>query len=324
MLNFIRFLVVAVWSAICVLSSLQAQAQTKPPLRIIVPFSAGGGTDLVGRYIANELSARINQPVLIINQVGANGYLGVQAVHNAPPDGNTLLLTTTNQAIYPAVRREMPFHVIDGFEPVMLVCTGPLILVARPQFPHKTMPELIEAARKNPGSIKYGSAGGVGNNTHLAMELLSIQAKIKMLHIPYRGSAPAIVDVLAGQIDFALSSVSGALQYFESKHLFALSQTHKTRASVAKEIPTIAEQTGLDYDVTHWYGFLAPPKTPADRVAHLNKELAAIVSMPKTQEFIRIQGFDPRPGTPEEFTRFLRSEMKLWVDVAKAANVAPE
>ncbi len=314
----------AIFVALTALVPHAASAQGQTPLRLVVPFSAGGGTDVLARLIAAELTGRIKQNVVVVNQTGANGFIATQAVHNAPPDGNTLLVANVNQVIFPAVKRDLPFHVIDGFEPVTMLAAGPLVISASPKFPHKTVPELIAAAKKEPGKISYASSGGIGNISHLAGELLNTLAQIQMVHVPYRGGAPAITDVIAGVVPFTIATIASALPYYELKHLIPIAQTPKKRMSISSNIPTIAEQTGLDYDLTFWVGFIAPPKTPADRVAYLQKEIAAAAATPKVQEAIKVQGFEPRPSTSVEFTRQMRSEMKQWVDVAKAANVVPE
>lgn len=300
-------------------SSVFAQA----PLRIIVPYPAGSGSDVIARLVAAELGPRINQQVIIVNQSGAAGFIATQQVHNADPDGNTLLLTTTNHVLIPATKRDVPFDIVTGFEPVMLLCKGPLVIAVNPKFPHKTVPDLINAAKKAPGTINYASAG-TGSAPHLATELLSAMSGIKLVHVPYRGGAPAMTDVISGIVPFYFSTIASALPYFEGKQAFAMAQTSKTRASFAKDIPTIAEQTKLDYDVQYWYGFMAPPKTPADRIRKLNQELLAIANIPKVREMINRQGFGIESNTPEEFKKYLQAEAKLWLDTAKVAGVKPE
>jgi tripartite-type tricarboxylate transporter receptor subunit TctC len=298
-------------------------ASAEQPLRLIVPYPAGSGSDVIARMIAAELTPRLGQQVIVINQSGASGFIATQAVHAADPDGNTLLLTSTNHVLIPAVRRDVPFDVVTGFEPVMLLCTGPLVIAVNPQFPYKTVPELIAAAKKAPGTINYASAG-TGSAPHLAAELLSTMAGIKLVQIPYRGGAPAITDVVAGVVPFYFSTIASALPFFESKLAIAMALTSKKRPSFIKDIPTIAEQTGLDYDVEYWYGFLAPPKTPPERIKKLHTELAAIANTPKIREFINRQGFEVKPNTTEEFKAYIKSEAKLWLETAAAANVKPE
>ena len=255
----------------------------------LVPYPAGSGSDIIARLIGAELAPRIGQQVIIVNQAGASGFIATQAVNNAEPDGNTLLLTTTNHVLIPTTKRDVPFDVVEGFEPVILLCTGPLVIAANPKFPHKTVSELIDAAKKAPGTINYASAG-IGSAPHLAGELLSSMAGIKMVHVPYRGGAPAMTDVIAGVVPFYFSTIASALPYFESNQAFAMALTSKNRPNFAKNIPTIAEQTKLDYDVQYWYGIMAPPKTPAERIKKLHAELAQIAASPKVQEFVKPPG----------------------------------
>ena len=310
-------------AAVLLTSLWPATAFSQAPLRLVVPYPAGSGSDIIARLIGAELAPRIGQQVIIVNQAGASGFIATQAVNNAEPDGNTLLLTTTNHVLIPTTKRDVPFDVVEGFEPVILLCTGPLVIAANPKFPHKTVSELIDAAKKAPGTINYASAG-IGSAPHLAGELLSSMAGIKMVHVPYRGGAPAMTDVIAGVVPFYFSTIASALPYFESNQAFAMALTSKNRPNFAKNIPTIAEQTKLDYDVQYWYGIMAPPKTPAERIKKLHAELAQIAASPKVQEFVNRQGFEVQPNTPAEFKRYLQAEVKLWIETARAANVKPE
>ncbi len=301
----------------------QAAAQQQP-LRIIVPFSAGSGSDVVARLVGNELTARLGgQPVVIVNQAGSSGIVATQTVQNAEPDGNTILLATTNHVLLPSSHASLPFNVIDDFAPVVQISTGPLVIAANTDFPAKTVPQMIALAKAKPGSINYATPG-VGTVPHLAVELLNNMTGIKMVAVPYRGGTQAITDVVAGVVSFYLGTFASVLPAFESKKAFAMAITSKTRPSFIKDIPTIAEQGVPEYNVEYWYGFVAPAKTPPARVAQLRDAIAAVVNLPKVRDAFILQGFEPKVTNPEAFGAYLRSELKLWSEVAKAAGIKPQ
>lgn len=307
--------------ASAILIPLGAQAQQ--PLKIVVPFTAGSGSDVVARLVGNELSGRINQPVVIVNQTGGSGIVATQGVQNAEPDGNTLLLTTTNHVLLPATMRSLPFDVIEDFAPVLQISTGPLVIAANADFPAKTIPDLIALAKAKPGTINYATPG-VGTVPHLAIELFGHMTGAKMVAVPYRGGSQAITDVVAGVVSFYPGTFASVIPALESKKAFALAITSRTRPSFIKDVPTIAEQGVSDYNVEYWYGFVAPAKTPPARVRQLRDEIAAIVNSPKVRDALMQQGFEPKATSSSEFGAYLRSELKLWSQVAASAGIKPQ
>jgi tripartite-type tricarboxylate transporter receptor subunit TctC len=296
---------------------------TQTPLRIVVPFLAGSGSDVVARLIGVELGARIGQPVVIINQAGGSGIVAAQGVQNAAPDGNTLLLTTTNHVLLPATQKNLPFDVVEDFASVLQICGGPLVIAANIDFPAKTIPELIALAKAKPGTINY-AAPGPGTVPHLAIELFGNMTGAKMVAIPYRGGPQAMNDVVSGAVSFYLGTFASVLPFFEGKLAFPLAITSQSRPSFAQDIPTIAEQGVTGYNVEYWYGFVAPLKTPPERIKQLQAEIAAIVKEPKVRNLLVQQGFDPKPSTSDQFKAYMRDEVKRWAEVANAAHIKPE
>ena len=301
----------------------KAQTASGAPLRIVVPFLAGSGSDVVARLIGNELSQRLGQPVVVINQAGGSGVIATQMVQRADPDGNTLLLTTTNHVLLPTSQRDLAFDVVEDFAPIGQVSAGPLVIAANPDLPAKTFPELIAYAKANPGKISYATPG-VGTVPHLAIELLCNLTGTKMVAIPYRGGPQAMTDVISGNVAFYLGTFASVLPYFDSGKSVPLAITSERRPSFIKNIPTIAEQGVPNYHVDYWYGFVAPRKTSPERIRQLNAEISAIATSPKVSEILIRQGFEPKTGTPEDFRNYMRLEVKRWAEVAKLAGVKPE
>ena len=296
---------------------------TQTPLRIVVPFLAGSGSDVVARLIGVELGARIGQPVVIINQAGGSGIVAAQGVQNAAPDGNTLLLTTTNHVLLPATQKNLPFDVVEDFASVLQICGGPLVIAANIDFPAKTIPELSALAKAKPGTINYATPGP-GTVPHLAIELFGNMTGAKMVAIPYRGGPQAMNDVVSGAVSFYLGTFASVLPFLEGKLAFPLAITSQSRPGFAQDIPTIAEQGVTGYNVEYWYGFVAPLKTPPERIKQLQAEIAAIVKEPKVRNLLVQQGFDPKPSTSDQFKAYMRDEVKRWAEVANAAHIKPE
>jgi len=302
---------------------LSRPSSADAPLKIIVPYPAGSGSDVIARVIAAQLPSRINQTVIVLNQSGASGYLATQAIHRADPDGNSIILTSSNHVLLAAVKKNLPFDVVEDFEPITQLCNGPLVVTVNPNFPATTVADLLEMARKTPNTITYASSG-TGSAPHLAVELLSVMADVKFVHIPYRGGTPAAADVIAGVVPFYFGSLATSLPFFESHQAIAMAQTPKNRLRFLPNLPTIAEQTGLDYDVQYWYGVLAPPRTSSSRIAQLNQAINEIASTPQVASFIEKQGFGVESSTPAQFKRILKDEAALWIKTARAANIQPE
>lgn len=300
-----------------------AQSLSQPTLRIVVPFSAGSGSDVVARLVGTELAPRLGQSVVVVNQAGGSGVIATQMVQRAEPDGNTLLLTTTNHVLLPATRRDLPFDVVEDFAPVLQVSAGPLVIAANVNFPAKTVPELIALAKAKPGTINYATPG-TGTVPHLTIELLGNMAGIKMVAIPYRGGPQAMTDVISGGVSFTLGTFASVLPYFDSGRAFPMAITSERRPSFIKDIPTIAEQGVPKFSVEYWYGFVAPLKTSPERIKQLQTEISAVVNSPKVREILIRQGFEARTTTSEAFKDYLRSEVKRWSEVANLAGIKPE
>ena len=309
----------------CVVTEAAAQGAPYPakPVRMIVPSSAGGGSDILARIIAPKMGERLGQQIVVENRAGAGTMIGNEAVARATPDGYTLLLGVSTLATNPAIYRKVSYNALTDFAPITMVLSAPNILVVHPSLPVKNVKELIWFAEARPGQINYASAG-TGTNPHLCMELFLSMAKIKVVHIPYKGSAPAIVDLVAGQVPLSMATMLTGLPHVRSGRLRALGVSSAQRTAVAREVPTIAESGVPGYEAVQWYGVLAPAHTPKDIVARLHKELVAILQMPDVKERFAADGGDPGGNTPEDFARYIRTETEKWAKVAKSAGIKQE
>ena len=300
-----------------------AQAWPSKPIRIIVPFAAGGAVDTVGRTLGERLSVQLGQPVLIENKPGANANIGADAVAKAAPDGYTLLVAAnglaTNMTLYP----KLPFNTMRDFAPVSRLGYAPLVLVSATATAPKSLQELIAAGRANPGKLSYGSAGN-GTSGHLAGELLASAAKFEALHVPYKGGAPALVDLIAGRTSFMLLNPLEVLPHIQSQRLKAVAVTGNQRIAMLPDVPTMTEAGLPGYEATVWWGLLAPAQTPREVVARLNAETLKALADPGVRERLTALGAVITPGSPEQFSAFLQTEIDKWAVVIKAANIQPD
>lgn len=304
----------------------ESLAQTSYPtraVRMVVPSSAGGGTDIIARIITPKLSERLGQQVIVDNRPGAGTVIGGEVVAKSPPDGYTLLMGISTLATNPVIYKKMPYDAVRDFAPITQAIAAPNILVVHPSLPAKTVKELIALGRAHPGQLNFGSAG-LGTNPHLSMELFLSMAKLKMVHIPYKGSAPAIIDILAGQIAVMAATILTGMPHVRSGRLRALGITGAKRSAAAPEIPTIAEAGVPGYEAIQWYGVLAPANTPKEIIAKLHGEIARILHLPEVKERFVSDGADPVGNTPEEFARYIRAETEKWARVARDAGIKPE
>lgn len=298
-----------------------AQAQTWPsrPLRYIVPFPPGAFNDTLGRTISAELSKSLGQPMVVDNRPGGNSIIGTEAAAKSPPDGYTLfgaaLPFSVIQSLY-----KTSFDVTKDFAPITLAGFSANLLVAHPSFPANTVKELIEHARRNPGRINYGSSGN-GTSVHLSMELFKSMTKTFMLHIPYKGSAPVVTDLLAGQIDVMFDNVPNVIGHVRAGKMKALAVSTAQRSALAPEVPTVAEAGVPGYELAVWFGVLAPAGTPRDIVARLNAEIVKVLNSPEVKDRFAKQGVEVRTSTPEQFGEFLRAEVARWARVIKEAGI---
>ena len=311
-----------VGTAVLVAASVHAQYPNRP-VRIVVPSSPGGGTDIITRIVAPKLTERLGQQIVVENRPGAGTMIGGEVVAKAPADGYTLLMGVSTLATNPVIYRKVPYNALTDFAPVTLVLSAPNILVVHPSLPVKTVKELIWFAQARPGELNYASAGA-GTGPHLSMELFLTMAGIRMVHVPYKGSAPAMIDLLAGQVTSMAATMLTGMPHVRGGRLRALGVTGTKRNAAAPDVPTIAEAGVPGYEAVQWYGLLAPGQTPKDVVARLNREMVAILQLPDVKERFAADGGDAVPTTPDEFARYIRSETDKWARVAKAAGIKPE
>ena len=305
---------------------LHAQAQTYPdrPVRIIVPFAPGGSTDIVARITSQKLSERLKQTVVIDNRGGGGGNIGSDMVAKAPPDGYTLLLGTVgNLTINPGLYKKMPYDPLKDLAPIGYFGSAPNIPVVHPSLPPRSVRELIAFARSKPGQLNYGS-GGTGGSIHLAAELFKSLAKVDMVHVPYKGSAPALVDLLGGQTQLMFATMPPALPHVKSGRLRALGVTGAQRSPLVPELPTIAESGLPGYEITQWWALLGPPGLPPAIVTRLSSELNAILQQSDVKERFASEGAVTAPNTPEWLASFMKSEVAKWAKVVRASGATAD
>ncbi len=293
------------------------------PVRVIVPSSAGGGTDIVARIIAPRLSERLGQQVVIDNRPGAGTMIGIELAAKSPPDGYTLLMGLSTLAINSALYKKVPYDTMRDFAPITQAVSSPSIIVVHPSVPVKTVKELIAFARARPGQLNYASAG-TGTYPQMTMELFLSMASLKMVHIPYKGTGPAMIDMLAGHVATMAATILTGMPHIRSGRLRGLGITSSARNAVVPEIPTVAEAGLPGYESVQWYGVLAPAKTPKEIVARLHSEVTRVLQLPEIKERLAGDGADPVGNTPEEFARFIQSELTKWAKVARDAGIKPE
>ena len=293
------------------------------PVRMVVPSSPGGGTDITARIIAPKLTERLGQQVLVDNRPGAGTIIGIELVAKSPPDGYTLLMAPSTLAINQAMYKKVPYDPVNDFAPVTQVIAAPNMLVVHPSVPAKSVKELIAVARARPGQLNYASAG-LGTNPHLSMELFLSMTGTKMVHIPYKGLAPGIVDLLAGHVTVSAATMLTGLPHVRSGRLRCLGTTGAKRASVLPEVPTVSEAGVPGYESSQWYGVLVPARTSKEIVTKLHTEIVRILQTPDMKDRLAADGTEPVGGTPEDFARYIREELVKWAKVAKAAGIKPE
>jgi tripartite-type tricarboxylate transporter receptor subunit TctC len=290
------------------------------PVRLIVPFAAGGGGDGAARPLAQVLSARLREQIVVDNRGGAGGVIGIESAANASPDGHTLLLSTAGFAALPALHRNLPFDPVRDFTGVIVAESGIYVLVVNPSSSITTVKGLIAYAKANPGKFDFASAG-VGSTIHLAGELFKSMAGIDMVHVPYKGAGPAITDVIGGQVQTMFASALNALPMIRAGKLRALAVTSARRSALAPELPTLAESGVPGFEATGWYGLAAPARTPKSIVQKLNIAANEALRAPGFVEMLKAQGLEPVGGTPEAATALIRSDVTRWTRLIRDAGI---
>lgn len=298
-----------------------AQAYPNKSIRMIVPFPAGGGTDFMGRIIGQKLAERVGQQVVIDNRAGSNGIVGLQALMTAPPDGYTIASASAGPLVVnPHVYSKLPYDTLRDFTIIARGVDFPLLLLTHPSLPVKNVKDLIALAKARPGELAAASSGS-GNSDHLALELFKSQARINMIHVPYKGSGPTAIALLAGEVQLMFSSIPPTLQHVRAGKMRALGIGNALRLPSQPEFPTIAESGLPGFEAYSWAGIIGPAKLPADVVQKLNREINEGLKSKDAADRLLANGTVPMPATPEEFTALIRSELQKWGAVARAAKI---
>jgi hypothetical protein len=293
------------------------------PIRIIVPTSPSGGNDVMARIVAQKLGERMKRSVIVENKAGGNGAIGSDYVAKAAPDGYTILFGyIATHGINPALQK-LPYDAVRDFAPISMLAEAQGVLVVNPKLPAKTVKELVDAAKAKPGSINYASAGN-GTAPHISAEMFKQMTGIDMLHVPYKGSGPAVTDTIAGQTQVMFPSLVAAAQHIKAGQLRGLAVTGKSRSALFPELPTVAEAGVKGFEVTQWYALFAPAKTPKDIVAKLNAEVVAVMKDPDTIKRFAAQGAEPETSTPEALGKFVEAEIAKWKKVISAAKITAD
>lgn len=299
--------------------AVSAQDYPGKPIRVVVPFPPGGGTDIIARTVTPKLSEVLGASIVIDNRGGAGGTLGTELVAKAPPDGYTLAFVSGSHAINPSLYKKLPFDSVHDFAAVTMLVSGPGLLVVHPSVPAKNVKELIALAKSRPGQLNYASAGN-GTPPHLAAELFKTMAGVDIVHVPYKGNAPAFQDLISGQVSLSFPTIPSALPHVLGGRLRALAATSKQRSRVMPQIPTMAESGLPGYDSSSWFGVLAPAGTPANVVTKLQQSIVKVLQLADVRDRLLSQGLDPVGSTPEEFAATIKSEIVKWAKVVKASG----
>jgi len=307
-------------------TAVGAHAQTWPanPIKLIIPFPPGGGTDILSRIVSNKLAETNKWSIVADNRGGAGGTIGLAEAAKANPNGYTLVMgQKDNMAVAPWLYKSLAYDPLKDFTPVAHVAYTPVVIVTAANSKFKTLADVVNAARNAPGTITYGSPGN-GTTIHLAGEELNVAAKIKLVHVPYKGSSPAMVDAISGTLDLALSSVPSALGQIKAGKLRALAVTSATRSTSLPDVPTVAESGYKGFDVSTWYGLFVPAGTPKDIVTRLNSEVNKLLDTPEMKNAIHAQGAEPQAMTPEKLSTLLQKDHSSMRDIVKQAGVKIE
>jgi tripartite-type tricarboxylate transporter receptor subunit TctC len=315
---------------LCVLCALCgkphfASADSYPgkPIRIVVPYPPGGFNDTLARTLGQKLTEKWGQPVIVDNRPGGGTTIGTNLAAKSAPDGYTLLIVSFAFAVNPALYATLPYDTAKDFVPIVLAAGTPNLLVVNPGLPVKSLKELIALARSRPGKLNYASAGN-GSSNHLSMELFKSLAAVDIVHVPYKGSAPAVTDLIGGQVDLMFDNVPNVLQQVKAGKLRAIAVSSKERSPFVRDLPTVAQSGVPGFDVSVWFGVVAPTGTPQSVIAKLNAEINTILKVAEVTQAFNGQGVETLGGTPAEFSIFLRAQMTKWAKVVEATGARPE
>jgi tripartite-type tricarboxylate transporter receptor subunit TctC len=311
------------WSAAVMMADAQAQTYPTKAVRLILPFPPGGPTDLLGRSVGQKLSEQIGQPVVAENRGGAGGNLGLELAAKSPPDGYTIVLSSPLIAISPSLYKKLNYDPLKDLAPISLVAHIQNIMLVHPSVPAKTLKEFIQLTRRNPGKLNYAS-GGTGTTTHLASELLQSLEKIKLVHVPYKGTGVALTALAGGETDMLVMAVPAAAPMIQAGKVRPLAVLSNQRSNVVPNVPTAKEAGVNNFEVPIWYGILAPDATPREIITRLNTELVKALNSPDLRARLTAAGIEPVSTTPEQFASFIRSETVRYANVIKTAGIKPE
>jgi tripartite-type tricarboxylate transporter receptor subunit TctC len=315
-------LVLAAFAAACILVPQLAAGQAYPSkaIRFIVPFAPGGGNDILGRVVAQKLNQSFGVPVVVDNRPGAGGTLGTDLTAKSQPDGYTILINNLSVAVNVTLYPKLPFDPLKDLQPISLVGRQPNILVVHPTLPAKSWKELQALAKQRPGQLSF-SSGGVGSSSHLAGELLKVVAGVDMVHVPYKGMGPALIDLISGQVQLAMATLASALPHIRNQRMRPLAVSTATRVAVVPDVPTLQEAGLRAYEHSTWYGLFVPAATPRPVVDRLNESVRKIVASDDVKQKFSPQGFEPASNSPEEFRAYLTAEIAKWAKVVRSAGL---
>jgi tripartite-type tricarboxylate transporter receptor subunit TctC len=318
-----RTLIQALGAATATLGAPRLFAQEWPsgPVRIVVGFPPGGGTDALARVVAQKLSMMWNHQVIVENKAGVAGVLAAEYVAQQPSDGSTLLMAHINShALAPSLQPKLRYNIERDFVPIVLVGVTPNLLIAHPGEPAMTVKDIVALCKAEPGKVSFGSAGQ-GSAQHLALEMFKLQAKVDALHIPYKGSGPLLTDLMGGQIQYSFETMTAATPHVKSGKVIAVAQTRAKRAKGHPTVPTMQEQGFPGFEATTWYGLAGPGKLPTPITQKINRDVNAVLAMPDVQERLDTYGAEDGGGSSEKFAQFIRSEIAKWAKVVKDGHV---